>query len=94
MMTARRKAKVSRRDAAEKLGVSESAINAYEQGRSDPSARVLVMMAWLYRVRIERLVRPREAIQAEYDETAETAAPAGPGDDDPPAHPRAEEPAA
>ncbi len=68
MMAARRARNISRRDAAEHLGVSESAVNSYEQGRSDPSARVLVMMSWLYRVKIERLLRSRADVEAEYAE--------------------------
>lgn len=68
IMAARRKAKTSRPAAAAHLGVSVSAVNAYEQGRSDPSARVLVMMAWLYRVPIKQLLRPRADIEAEYAE--------------------------
>jgi DNA-binding XRE family transcriptional regulator len=81
IMAARRKAGIGRDRAAEQLGVSRSAVNAYEQGRSDPSARVLVMMAWMYRVKIEKLLRPRADIEAEY---AEATSPGGnPQEEDP-----------
>jgi transcriptional regulator with XRE-family HTH domain len=65
MMAARRAAGIRRLHAAQALGVTESAINGYEQGRTDPSASVLVMMAWLYKTRVEKLCRPRDQVLAE-----------------------------
>lgn len=65
IMTARRAAGFNRATAAARLGVSESAVNRYEQGRTDPSAAVLLMMAWLYRTTVEKLCRPRAEVLAE-----------------------------
>jgi DNA-binding XRE family transcriptional regulator len=65
IMAARRRAGISRRGAAEQLGVSESAVNRYEQGRTDPSAGILVMMAWMYHTTVEKLCRPRAEVLAE-----------------------------
>jgi transcriptional regulator with XRE-family HTH domain len=83
MMAARRAAGISRDSAAAYLGVSRSAVNGYEQGRADPSARVLVMMAWLYKVKIESLIRDRVEITAEFAEAqAAIAASTDEPDDD------------
>lgn len=43
---------------AELLGLSWSAITAYERGQSMPSSRVLVALAHIYRVPVEDFCRP------------------------------------
>lgn len=73
MQDARRAAGESRTTAAAKLDVSPSAINSYEQGRSDPSARVLIQMAWLYGVPAETMCRTRQQVADELDEQEDTA---------------------
>jgi transcriptional regulator with XRE-family HTH domain len=65
LMAARRKAGYNRAGVAEKLGVSESAVARYEQGRIDPSAAVLLLMAFYYRTTVEKLCRPRAEVLAE-----------------------------
>jgi transcriptional regulator with XRE-family HTH domain len=65
LMAARRKAGYNRARAAAALGVSESAVARYEQGKIDPSAAALLMMAFLYRTSVERLCRPRAEVLAE-----------------------------
>jgi transcriptional regulator with XRE-family HTH domain len=65
LRAARERAGETRETAATAAGVSYSAIQAYELGRSDPSARVLLALAALYDVTVEELC------------TAEDDAPAG-----------------
>ena len=74
MQAARRAAGISRTAAAVKLEVSASAINGYEQGRSDPSARVLVQMAWLYGTTVESLCRTPAEVAAELQARDDPAA--------------------
>ncbi|MCL2732312.1 MAG: helix-turn-helix transcriptional regulator [Actinomycetia bacterium] len=70
MQDARRRAGYSRPGAAEALGITVSSVNAYEQGRTDPSLRIILQMAWLYRTSVEKLCRSRAEITAELDGNA------------------------
>jgi transcriptional regulator with XRE-family HTH domain len=54
---ARVAANLKRETVAVSLGVGYNAVQAYELGLSDPSARVLVGMARLYGVSVESLCR-------------------------------------
>jgi DNA-binding XRE family transcriptional regulator len=64
MRAAREAAGMRRETVAEALGVSHSAIVAYERGISDPSARVLIGLARLYGVSAESLCTDGEAVGA------------------------------
>ena len=55
LRAAREAVGLRRETVADRLGISHSAVFAYESGRADPSARVLVALARLYRVAVEEL---------------------------------------
>jgi DNA-binding XRE family transcriptional regulator len=57
MIAARERAGHTRETAGTGAGVTASAIQAYELGRSDPSARVLLALARLYGCSVEDLCR-------------------------------------
>ena len=53
-------------EAAERLGVSQPTVNAWEAGRKTPSIEALENMADLYEVTTDYLLGRSEAIQADY----------------------------
>lgn len=60
LVAARESARLSREALAVACGVGYNAVQAYELGRSDPSARVLIRMARVLGVPAEDLCRGRD----------------------------------
>ena len=54
--TLRRNAGISQNALAERLGISQSAVGMYEQGRREPSADILVALSRIFDVTIDYLL--------------------------------------
>ncbi len=65
LILSRKNNKLSQAQVARHIGVSPSAISAYEQGESTPSVEILVRLAELYHVSTDYLLGvsyPRESV--------------------------------
>ena len=60
MEAARVNAKLTQEGAAEKLGVSRSAVINWENGKTTPSTAIVIAMATIYGIPVEYISMPRK----------------------------------
>lgn len=60
----------SQKEVASWIGISQATYSAYERGRNEPPAEILVRLAYLYSCRVDDLVQ-RDRLRKEYKDSQE-----------------------